>query len=162
MISKLLTVDPIKCTGCRKCEVACTENHKDMRESPRSRIQVMAGDIGHDFFLPSTCQQCTDPPCMAACPRQAIYRDHAAERVVIQRDLCVGCKMCVSACPTGAMGFDPDLGLAYKCDLCGGNPRCVQVCEPKALGHVEPYNLNHARMTESAAKLLGVVRRQVA
>jgi anaerobic carbon-monoxide dehydrogenase iron sulfur subunit len=112
--------------------------------------------------LPSTCQQCAAPPCMAACPKGAICRDPAGERVVIQRDLCVGCKMCVSACPMGAMGFDPELGVAYKCDLCGGDPRCVRVCEPMALGYVEPYDLHHARMTESAAKLFDVVRRQVA
>jgi Fe-S-cluster-containing hydrogenase component 2 len=162
MKSKLLTIDPVKCTGCGKCEVSCTENHQGMRESARSRIQVMAGDVREGFFLPSTCQQCTEPPCMAACPNGAIYRDHAAERVVIRKELCVGCKMCVSACPTGAMGFDPDLGFAYKCDLCGGEPRCVRVCEAGALGYVEPHNLHVARMADSAAKLFDVVRRQVA
>ncbi|MEW6667710.1 MAG: 4Fe-4S dicluster domain-containing protein [Thermodesulfobacteriota bacterium] len=161
MTSKLLTVDPPRCTGCRKCEIACTENHQGMRESPRSRIQVMSGDVGEGFFLPSTCQQCADPPCMAACPKGAIYQEPESERVVIQRDLCVGCRMCVSACPIGAMGFDPELGLAYKCDLCGVNPGCVSACEPKALGYVEPYNLNHAHMTQSAAKLFDVVRRQM-
>lgn len=162
MTSRLLTVDPLKCTGCRECEKACSQSHLGMRESPRTRIQVMAGDMGENFYMPATCQHCAEPPCMAACPKGAIYRDPVLDRVMIRRDLCVGCKMCVSACPTGAMGFDPTIGIAYKCDLCGGDPQCVRVCEAKALTYVDPYNLHQPRMMASASKLFDVVRRQVA
>ena len=81
---------------------------------------------------------------------------------MIKDDLCVGCKMCVSACPTGAMGLDPDLGRAYKCDLCDGDPQCVRVCDAKALDYTEPVNLQAPRMRQSANLLYGVLRRQVA
>jgi anaerobic carbon-monoxide dehydrogenase iron sulfur subunit len=160
MSAKLLTVDPLKCTGCMKCETACSMEHRGMRDSPRTRIQVIAGDVRAGFYMPAICQHCENPPCSAVCPKGAIYRDNTFERVMIRRDLCVGCKMCVSACPTGAMGFDPDLGLAFKCDLCEGNPACVGVCEPKALDYVEPFQLHKPRMVETATKIYGVVRRQ--
>jgi len=160
MGERLMKINPLRCTGCRECETACSRNHEGMRESARTRIQVIAGDMKGRFHLPSTCQQCEDPPCMAACPKGAIHRDQVLGRVVIQRDLCVGCRMCVSACPTGSMGFDPTLGIAYKCDLCGGDPQCVRACEPRALEYVEPQNLHVPRMMESAAKLYSVVRAQ--
>jgi anaerobic carbon-monoxide dehydrogenase iron sulfur subunit len=160
MSNRLLTVDPLKCTGCMKCEAACSAKHQGMRESPRTRVQVIAGDLRAGFYMPSTCQHCENPPCSAVCPKGAISRDPALERVIINQDLCIGCKMCVSACPTGAMGFDPTLGIAYKCDLCGGNPECVGVCEPRAFDYVEPFHLPYPRMAETAAKIYGVVRRQ--
>jgi carbon-monoxide dehydrogenase iron sulfur subunit len=162
MAGKVMMIDPLKCTGCRECETVCSTKHEGMRESPRTRIQVIASDFREGFFMPSACQQCTNPPCMAVCPKGAISRDLVLERVMIRQDLCVGCKMCVSACPMGAMGFDPNLGLAYKCDLCGGDPECVRVCQPGALGYADPYELQHPRMVESANKLYDVVRRQVA
>jgi len=161
MTTRLLTVDPLKCTGCMECEKACSAKHQGMRESPRTRIHVIPGDARAGFYMPSTCQHCENPPCSAVCPKGAIYRDQHLQRVMIHRDLCIGCKMCVSACPTGAMGFDPNLGLAYKCDLCEGSPRCVDVCEPKALDFVDPCHLQLPRMVETANKLYGVVRRQV-
>ena len=63
--------------------------------------------------------------------KEAISRDADRLRTVIDYNLCVGCRMCVYACPFGAMGFDADRGRPYKCDLCGGDPLCVKFCEPK-------------------------------
>jgi carbon-monoxide dehydrogenase iron sulfur subunit len=54
--------------------------------------------------------------------------------MVVNHDLCVGCRMCIVACPFGAITFDPDRRQAIKCDLCGGvEPWCVRFCEPGAL-----------------------------
>jgi carbon-monoxide dehydrogenase iron sulfur subunit len=99
---------------------------------------------------------------MAACPKDAIHRDPESGYVLVDDNVCVGCKMCVSACPTGAMGFDSDLGLAYKCDLCGGDPECARVCEPKAIEYEPAERLPHTRMIQSATKLYQVIRNQVA
>ena len=131
---KFLSIDPAECNGCMECESACSTSHSGKRRSARPRIQVLGGGPdSKDFHFPVTCQQCADPPCMAACPRNAIRRDPELGSVVLDDHLCIGCTMCVSACPSGAMGFDTDLGLAYKCDLCGGDPQCVRVCQPKAI-----------------------------
>jgi len=99
---------------------------------------------------------------MAVCPNGAIQKDREMERVMINEDLCIGCKMCVSACPTGAMGFDPDHGQAYKCDLCDGDPQCVKICEAGALAYTDAHALQYPRIRESAYKLYCLVRRQAA
>jgi Fe-S-cluster-containing dehydrogenase component len=99
---------------------------------------------------------------MASCPKNAIHRDPVSGVVLLDDALCVGCRMCVSACPTGAMGFDPNLGLAYKCDLCGGDPQCARVCQPGAIEYEAVEKLPQARMLQSASKLYQAVRNQVA
>jgi carbon-monoxide dehydrogenase iron sulfur subunit len=160
---RFLSIDPLKCTGCRECETACSMKHAGKKRSALPRIQVLSGSTDpHDFHFPVTCQHCTEPPCMAACPKNAIHRDPESGRVLLDDNSCVGCKMCVSACPTGAMGFDADLGIAYKCDLCGGDPQCARVCQPKAIEYESVEKLHHARMIQSASKLYQVIRNQSA
>ncbi len=135
MTSKVLLIDPFKCDGCKECETACTMRHTGYRKIARKRIEVMGTGSGDEnFFVPFTCQQCVDPPCMAVCPKNAITRDLDLARVVLDTSLCVGCAMCVSACPTGSMAFAHDFGFPYKCELCDGEPQCVRVCEKKAAG----------------------------
>ena len=159
---RFLSIDPLRCTGCRECEVTCSEKHAGKKRSGRPRIQVLGGGTdSKNFHFPVTCQQCSEPPCMAACPRNAIHRDPEFGSVVIDDNLCVGCTMCVSACPTGAMGFDPDLGLAYKCDLCNGDPQCAHVCQPKAIEFEPAEKINYSRINQYASKLHQAVRNQV-
>ncbi len=161
MAVKSLSLDPAKCTGCRECEVACTRRHAGKRRCARTRIQVLGAGDAQGFHFPVTCQQCVDPPCMAACPKNAIRRDPELDRVILDESKCVGCTMCVSACPIGAMGFDPDLGLAYKCDLCDGDPLCARACQPKAIQYEEEDKVQSARMLQSASKLFHVIKTQV-
>ncbi len=160
---RFLSIEPARCTGCMECEAACSQKHAGRKRSGRPRIQVLGGGTeSKNFHFPVTCQQCSDPPCMAACPKNAIHREAEFGSVVIDEELCVGCKMCVSACPTGAVNFDPDVGLAYKCDLCSGDPQCVRVCQPKAIQYEPPDRIHHIRMIQSASKLYQVLRNQVA
>ena len=70
---------------------------------------------------------------MDVCAVDAIKRNPVTGAVLVDRDICVGCGMCVSACPFGYMHLEEFLGKACKCDLCGGNPVCVQMCMAKAL-----------------------------
>ena len=37
--------------------------------------------------------------------------------VLINNDLCIGCKECIEACPFGAMQFNDIKGIAVKYDL---------------------------------------------
>jgi heterodisulfide reductase subunit A len=51
----------------------------------------------------------------------------------IDAERCAGCKLCLLACPSGAIRFDPEARVARKCDLCGGDPQCVKHCISGAL-----------------------------
>ena len=89
--------------------------------------------------VPVVCQQCEDPACANICPVQAVSRDAETDAVVVDHDVCVGCRMCTVACPFGAVALDKDQRRAIQCDLCGGvEPWCVRFCEPGALTYKRP------------------------
>jgi carbon-monoxide dehydrogenase iron sulfur subunit len=162
MSSKILDIIPANCTGCKECEVACSMIQAGVDDPELSRIRILNLNKDDGFYLPTTCQQCEEPPCLTVCPEEAISRDEELGRVIIDNGRCIGCRMCFSACPIGAIGFDDAGGRAFKCDLCGGNPECVRVCEPKALDYVVPYKLQYTRMNESANKLYHLMGKKAA
>ena len=160
-MAKLLVVDPEKCNGCRKCEMVCSVKHRSISNPALSRIRVIQGEK-EGFHLPMHCQHCQNPPCKAACPKDAIYRDQELDRVLVDYDLCIGCKMCVSACPFGVMQFNEERGQIFKCDLCGGDPQCVRFCETKAIDYVETVKMEMDRMREAALRYAAPMRRRAA
>ena len=116
------------CMGCHSCEVACKQEH-GLGAGPRLvRVIEDAPD-----FTPLHCHHCADAPCAKACPVEAISRNGRGI-VLIDNDLCIGCKACVEACPFGAMQFDDDRDIAVKCDMCvarqqeGKGPACAAIC----------------------------------
>lgn len=127
MSTYFIQVNPEKCTACRICELACAfENHGEINPS-KSRIRV---SIFHKyfFFYPNVCNQCEDAWCANICPNSALVKDRNTGVVKLNESRCVGCRMCVQACPFGAMGFDAEKGVSEKCNLCDGDPECVKSC----------------------------------
>ena len=124
---KYIEVDFEKCTACRICELACSFHHHGEINPSRSRIKV---NIFHEefFFYPGVCSQCEDAWCVNICPNLALVKDRAKGVVSVDETRCVGCRMCIQACPFGAMGFDSEKGISEQCDLCGGDPECVKTC----------------------------------
>lgn len=132
-MNKILVVDYEKCTGCRNCEMACSVSHLLVSNPTKSSVRIVKWEQ-EGLNVPVVCQQCEEPACANICPVQAISRDALTDVVVVDHDLCVGCRMCVVACPFGAVAFDMDRRQPIKCDLCGGvEPWCVRFCEPGAL-----------------------------
>ncbi|MCD4741173.1 MAG: 4Fe-4S dicluster domain-containing protein [Desulfobacteraceae bacterium] len=160
MESKTLIIHPEKCNNCKDCETACIESHTSLTSPGLSCIRIMSENIDpvDDFFFPVACKQCENPPCLAVCPQNAIYKE--TDSVLIDRLKCVGCGMCVSACPFGTMKLDQKSGKSYKCDLCGGEPQCVKVCETNALEYLDFEMLKYPNMYDSASKMLCLGRAQ--
>ncbi|MBE0479773.1 MAG: 4Fe-4S dicluster domain-containing protein [Dehalococcoidia bacterium] len=136
-MSKSIVVNPDRCTGCRICELVCSLKHHGEYNPVKSRIKVNI--FPRDFFFyPNVCSQCENAWCARICPAGALSRHSESGVVELDEMKCVGCKMCMQACPFGTMGYDSDRGISEKCDLCGGDPECVKHCFYNALEYKEP------------------------
>lgn len=141
----MIVIKVDKCLGCKSCEMACAVEHsqsKDLYEAihetptPRARVSV---NQGADFAVPLQCRHCEDAPCMEICPTKALDRADKDSPIVIDHDLCIGCKWCILACPFGVINLDDQNRVITKCDQCferverGEKPACVSACPTGAL-----------------------------
>lgn len=126
------------CSGCRLCEVACSQFHEDGKIWPAAaRIRVHEYYPGLEF--PVLCYQCGNTPCVPACPEDAVFIDPETSTVVYDETKCIRvtegaeCTECHDACPGNAITFHPESRLPISCDMCGGEPECVKACRDKTL-----------------------------
>lgn len=147
-----------KCSGCRKCEIACSLYHENRIWPEASRVRVFMLVPGAEF--PHLCTQCQDYPCVEACPLKALSVSNRTSAVLVNQEKCTGCGKCIEACPGRIPHIHPSSRKAVICDLCNGNPRCAKVCQEggwNALRTVkrrdQPYEL-YARKPEDVSRSL--------
>ena len=138
MTSKVaMVVDNAACWGCDTCALACKQENNPPEGSRwiqvRTKgVQKVNGKLKLTY-TPAYCLQCSKPPCKGACPVDAIFQ-RPDGIVLIDPKICIGCKVCLEACPFGVMQFNPERGVAEKCHLCyhridrGEEPACVDKC----------------------------------
>lgn len=164
--------DPDKCLGCKSCELACGLAHagtdiftavvEQLQIQPRNSV-IQADDI----VMPLQCRQCEDAPCALACPTGAVYQSDGM--VKLNRDVCIGCKVCSMVCPFGAISIRTELketgnrrsknAKALKCDLCVNRTgeisedtcACVEACPTKAIALVD-YESYRMKLLEARGK----------
>jgi carbon-monoxide dehydrogenase iron sulfur subunit len=151
-MGKVLQVNFEKCTGCRLCENVCSVFHDGVSNPARSRIKVIKWE-SEGIYIPMSCQQCQDAPCMIICPVKAISRDEKLSRVVVNQDKCIGCRSCVTVCPFGAMNFNVIDRKVFKCDFCDGDPQCVRFCDMKAVDYIEADRESVSKKRAAAEKI---------
>lgn len=154
---KRLSVRLERCTGCMRCEIACMAEHSASGDyyaaramsaagtepAPIARILVESG--GNGRAVPVVCRHCYEALCVSACMAGCMQKDPETGLVTNMghEQQCVGCWMCVMACPYGvitpsqdvvAVGAGP-FALAVKCDFCPlrDTPACVEGCPNDAI-----------------------------
>jgi len=140
MKKKTMVIDLDRCIGCFSCEVACkTENNIDLGIQ-WNKVYTM-GPTGvfpkvEMYFLPTLCQACENAPCVDVCPTGASHINEDGV-ILIDREKCIGCLACISACPYHARSFNQNSEVVEKCTLCDhlqapDKPACVKACCAKA------------------------------
>jgi molybdopterin-containing oxidoreductase family iron-sulfur binding subunit len=111
-----MLIDLRKCTACHACTASCVAEQK----SPPGIIYrpVYEEETGKfpsvkRRWTPRPCNQCDDPPCVAACPNKgegkATWKSTkgvTAGVVMINYEQCIGCGRCVLGCPYKARALD--------------------------------------------------------
>jgi anaerobic carbon-monoxide dehydrogenase iron sulfur subunit len=135
-----------KCNGCMSCVVACQKTHADsefyapIRDSEPARTYLQ---VVEKSPVPLVCRHCEEPACVKACMSGAMQKDEKTGIVSneFNPQKCVGCWMCVMACPFGVISpkQDGDRKIAVKCDMCVkiGYPACVTACPTGAVVYME-------------------------
>jgi Fe-S-cluster-containing dehydrogenase component len=159
-----LVIDLDICVGCHACAVNCKEWNAGGYHAPLTdtrpygpapsgvwfnrvhsyEMEGGGGRAGRTIYFPRSCLHCEKAPCVTVCPTGASYKREEDGVVLIDEDMCLGCKLCSWACPYGAREYDADAGVMKKCTLCIDRihndnlapaervPACVATCPAHA------------------------------
>jgi len=146
--------DVTKCIGCEQCVDACQEANGLPKEAPWRWVKKI-DDLSSarwttitrnrtekgDRFVRMQCLHCIDPACVSVCIVGALTKTPEGP-VVYDRNICIGCRYCMIACPWEIPRYSWEDRVPYiqKCTMCyervlqdGKLPACVEACPSEAI-----------------------------
>ena len=121
--------DMSKCIGCFTCMNVCAAFNQKDHSLKKSCIHIKTSGGLEGRFVCSVCLACNEPACKEVCPTGALTL-HKGGGVILNKELCIGCKRCVRACTIMAVGYDEDTRKPIICRHCG---ICAQYCPHNCL-----------------------------
>jgi Fe-S-cluster-containing dehydrogenase component len=140
--------------GCYCCQIACKDEHVGNDWTPYAKPQPETGQFWLGIketvrgtvpkvkvsYFPSMCVHCEDAPCQQACPVEGAIYQRGDGLVIIDPEVCTGCRLCEESCPYNALYFNGPVNIAQKCTGCAHllddgwkAPRCVDACPTDAM-----------------------------
>lgn len=127
-------VEMNRCIGCLSCMITCSAVNQQDHSILKSAIRIKTSGGLTGKFVAIVCQACKDDvPCAEICPTGALIK-RPAGGVLLDKDKCIGCELCVSACTVEAIYFDQETKKPIVCKHCGV---CVRFCPHGCLELVE-------------------------
>ena len=161
-----LVIDLDTCVGCHACAFSCKQWNTGGYPAPLTDLDPYGAEptgvwlnrvhgyevigtgadvgTGRTVHFPRSCLHCEQAAGVTVCPTGASYKRVEDGIVLVDEDLCIGCKLCSWACPYGAREYDQDAGVMKKCTLCIDRiynenldevdraPACVSTCPVSA------------------------------
>ena len=131
MVNQHIECDSVKCVGCDICEYTCSFEKEKIFNPLKSRIRSVRLQQVQNTAI--TCKTCSNAPCIAACPEDALTQNRQTGTVKVEEDKCKGCGWCIEACQYGALTLHPITHKPLICDTCSGDPKCIPTCPESAL-----------------------------
>lgn len=169
MMKKTIMINVERCLACKNCVLACAVAHSQsgkleeaINEQPRPQSRITVEPLD-DMAVPMQCRHCEDAPCITICPTVAIYRANPESPVLINENLCIGCKFCLMVCPFGVIDISTDGKAVTKCDYCiarknnEAEPACVSTCPTGALEFCDLKSWTKRHRRAAAARSATVI-----
>jgi formate dehydrogenase iron-sulfur subunit len=112
-------------------------------------------------MMSDSCKHCVQAGCLEVCPTHALIRTSLGN-VIVQQDVCNGCRACIAACPFGVISYNQRTGRVNKCTLCddrihnGLETACAKACPTDSIVYGEVDELRaQAKQRVETLKALG-------